>query len=85
MQLLREGCQVIIVGRWSRLFSVAVGFHKDNFTFFVQCIDGTGLPDALHSNVTAPPFLAVTCPLVGTARMLGGTAIKRKFIILESI
>lgn len=42
-------------------------------TFFVQDIDGTGFPEALHSNVTAPPFRAVIWPLDGTARMLGGT------------
>lgn len=42
-------------------------------TFLVQKIDGTGLPDALHSRVTAPPFLAVIWPLDGTARTLGGT------------
>lgn len=43
-------------------------------TFFVQYIDGTGFPEALHSNVTAPPFRAVIWPLDGTARTLGGTA-----------
>lgn len=42
-------------------------------TFLVQKIDGTGFPDALHSRVTAPPFLAVIWPLDGTARTLGGT------------
>lgn len=42
-------------------------------TFFVQYIDGTGLPEALHSRVTAPPFRAVIWPLEGTARTLGGT------------
>jgi hypothetical protein len=44
-----------------------------SFTFFVQYIDGTGFPEALHSKVTAPPFRAVICPLDGTARTLGGT------------
>lgn len=34
---------------------------------------GTGFPDALHSNVTAPPFRAVICPLDGTALTDGGT------------
>lgn len=34
---------------------------------------GTGFPDALHSNVTAPPFRAVICPLDGTAFTDGGT------------
>lgn len=43
------------------------------FTFFVQNIDGTGLPDALHSSVIVPPFRAVNCPVCGTALTLGGT------------
>lgn len=42
-------------------------------TFFVQNIDGTGLPDALHSSVIVPPFRAVNCPVCGTALTLGGT------------
>jgi Zn-dependent M16 (insulinase) family peptidase len=43
------------------------------FTFFFQCILGTGLPEPLHSNVTVLPFLAVTNPLWGTVRNEGGT------------
>lgn len=43
------------------------------FTFFVQNIDGTGFPDALHSSVIVPPFRAVNCPVCGTALTLGGT------------
>jgi hypothetical protein len=42
-------------------------------TVFVQYIDGTGLPDALHSSVTEPLLRAVSWPVVGTARTLGGT------------
>lgn len=42
-------------------------------TFFVQKIVGTGLPEALHSKVTAPPLRAVIWPLDGTARTLDGT------------
>lgn len=53
-------------------------------TFFVQYIDGTGLPEALHSRVTAPPFRAVIWPLDGTARTLGGTAIIHKQTLLFS-
>lgn len=37
---------------------------------------GTGFPDALHSNVTAPPLRAVICPLDGTALTDGGTEIE---------
>lgn len=53
-------------------------------TFFVQYIDGTGLPEALHSRVTAPPFRAVIWPLDGTARTLGGTTIIPKQTLLWS-
>lgn len=54
-------------------------------TFFVQYIDGTGFPEALHSKVTAPPFRAVICPLDGTARTLGGTEnlIYKLFAVLD--
>lgn len=31
------------------------------------------IPEALHSNVTVEPFLAVTWPVSGTARNVGGT------------
>lgn len=55
--------------------------EKYAFTFLDQWIDGTGFPAALHSNVTDPPFLAVTCPVEGTARTLGGTG---KNIIKEN-
>lgn len=41
-----------------------------------QYIVGTGLPDALHSRVTVLPFLAVTWPLCGRARRVGGTETK---------
>ena len=34
---------------------------------------GTGLPEALHSNVIDPPFLAVNWPLEGDVLILGGT------------
>jgi len=37
-------------------------------------MDGTGLPDPLHSNVMGPPLRACSCPDVGMARTLGGTA-----------
>lgn len=33
----------------------------------------TGLPDALHSNVTVLPFRAATWPFCGTALNVGGT------------
>lgn len=36
---------------------------------------GTGLPEALHSNVTVLPFRAVTCPVSGCALTVGGTKI----------
>lgn len=42
-------------------------------TFLVQNIEGTGFPDALHSSVMVPPLRAVSWPVCGTARMLGGT------------
>lgn len=38
---------------------------------------GTGLPEALHSNVTDPPFLAVNWPLEGVVRILGGTVTQK--------
>lgn len=47
-------------------------------TFLCQKIFGTGFPDALHSNVTVLPFLAVTCPFCGTDRNEGGTVRRQK-------
>ncbi|KAJ4447387.1 hypothetical protein ANN_09393 [Periplaneta americana] len=37
---------------------------------------GTGFPDALHSKVMDPPLRALSCPLDGDIRMLGGTTTK---------
>lgn len=36
-------------------------------------MDGTGLPDGLHSRVMVPPFRAVSWPFAGEVRILGGT------------
>lgn len=47
----------------------------NNLTFFVQYIEGTGLPEPLHSKVTGPPLRACKFPEVGVARTLGGTNI----------
>lgn len=47
----------------------------ENMSFLNQYMVGTGLPDALHSSVTVLPFLAVTWPLCGRARRVGGTEI----------
>lgn len=50
----------------------------NNLTFFVQYIEGTGLPEPLHSKVTGPPLRACKFPEVGVARTLGGTKIYKK-------
>lgn len=42
-------------------------------TFLDQNITGTGLPEALHSKVIEPPLRAVSWPLEGDVRILGGT------------
>lgn len=42
-------------------------------TFLDHWTVGGGLPPALHSKVTVPPFLAVVCPLGGKICILGGT------------
>lgn len=39
-------------------------------------MDGTGLPDGLHSRVIVPPFRAVSWPFAGEVRILGGTTKK---------
>lgn len=60
---------------------VANGKHKkilsvnEKLTRFTQLMLGTGLPEALHSNVTVLPLRAVTCPVSGCARTVGGTNI----------
>lgn len=51
---------------------------KYEHTFFVQYIEGTGLPEPLHSNVTGPPLRACRFPDVGVARTLGGTRRRKK-------
>lgn len=60
------------------MLEINVHRKKILLTFFVQYMDGTGFPDALHSKVIAPPFRACTCPDVGTARIVGGTVKKKK-------
>lgn len=49
-------------------------------TLRVHKMLGTGLPEALHSNVIVPPFLAVSWPLAGDARILGGTETKNTLL-----
>lgn len=82
MKIVEFWCKIIEnKAKWRRimqilnfLFQASTPFDIfSSQTFLVQKIDGTGLPDALHSRVTAPPFLAVIWPLDGTARTLGGT------------
>lgn len=43
-------------------------------------MDGTGLPDGLHSSVMVPPLRAVSWPLAGEVRILGGTR-KTKLVV----
>lgn len=52
-----------------------VNTNEASFTLFTQVMLGTGLPLALHSNVTVLPLRAVTCPVSGWARTVGGTSI----------
>lgn len=44
-------------------------------------MDGTGLPDALHSIDTDPPCFTVSWPLDGTIRSVGGTEGEEKILI----
>lgn len=44
-----------------------------HLTFRVHIIVGTGFPEGLHSRVIVPPLRAVSCPLAGDVRILGGT------------
>lgn len=46
-------------------------------TFLDHCTTGGGLPLALHSNDTDPPFLAVVCPFGGRICKLGGTVTEK--------
>ena len=47
-------------------------------TLRVQRMLGTGFPEALHSKVMDPPFRALSCPLDGDIRILGGTETHEK-------
>lgn len=53
-------------------------YCTNELTLRDQCIVGTGLPEALHSKVTVPPFLAVNCPVEGDVLILGGTKTDNK-------
>lgn len=60
----------------SKLIKLSYIIKQENsflLTFLDQRMLGTGLPEALHSSVIVPPLRAVSCPLAGDVRMLGGT------------